>query len=167
MLLTFWLWNALRPSFSCLPWTHGSAPAALASLLFDLTEPQIIGKTKHFATLLTFRAHVSSFFWLSRAIFFLLTLLLFSAVLLLTLLLSSAFQLSILLEVRLLNFLRWSHLVSKTIVSQFGIVGPTSRNKQGSLNNIQQVTIVEGSLNSKLPTIWRVEKQRWKADEMK
>ncbi len=28
-------------------------------------------------------------------------------------------------------------------------------------------TVIEGSLNSKLPTIWRVEKQWWKADEMK
>ena len=33
-----------------------SAPAALVSLLFDLPEPQIIGKTQCFATLLPFRA---------------------------------------------------------------------------------------------------------------
>ena len=65
-------------------------------------------KTQHFATSLTFRACGSSFYWLSRnCIFFLLTLLLFSAF-------SSSdsasllcfFQLSILSEVRLLNFLR-------------------------------------------------------------
>ena len=31
----------------------------------------------------------------------------------------------------------------------------------------QIICMIEGSLNSKLPTIWRVEKQRWKADEMK
>ena len=41
-----------------------SAPAALASLLFDPLEPQIIGKTQCFATFLPFRAPASSFFWL-------------------------------------------------------------------------------------------------------
>ena len=41
----------------------GSAPAALASLLFDPPEPQIIGKTQCFATFLPFRAPRSSFFW--------------------------------------------------------------------------------------------------------
>jgi len=30
-------------NFSSLIWPHGSAPAALASLLFDPPEPQIIG----------------------------------------------------------------------------------------------------------------------------
>ena len=39
-----------------LIWTHGSAPAALASLLFDPPEPQIIGRTHCYATLLPFRA---------------------------------------------------------------------------------------------------------------
>ena len=38
------------------------APAALASLLFDPPEPQIIGKTECFATFLPFRASASSFF---------------------------------------------------------------------------------------------------------
>ena len=33
-----------RALFSCLMWPAGSAPAALASLLFDPPEPQIIGK---------------------------------------------------------------------------------------------------------------------------
>ena len=51
---TFWLRNVLRATtactFSCLIWPAGSAPAALASLLFDLPEPQIIGKTQCFAT---------------------------------------------------------------------------------------------------------------------
>ena len=41
---------------------HGSTPAALASLLFDPPDPQIIGKTPCFATFLTFRAPVFSFF---------------------------------------------------------------------------------------------------------
>ena len=41
-----------------------SAPAALASLLFDPPEPQIIGKTQCFATFPPFRASASSFFLL-------------------------------------------------------------------------------------------------------
>ena len=47
---TFWLANVLRATtacnFSSLIWPAGSAPAALASLLFDPPEPQIIGKTQ-------------------------------------------------------------------------------------------------------------------------
>ena len=65
---TFWLRNVLRATtactFSSLIWPDGSAPAALASLLFDPPEPQIIGKTECFATFLPFRASASSFFWL-------------------------------------------------------------------------------------------------------
>ena len=64
----FWLWNVLRATTACncssLIWPDGSAPAALASLLFDPPEPQIIGKTQCFATCLPFRAPSSSFFWL-------------------------------------------------------------------------------------------------------
>ena len=56
----------LRPTtecnFSSLIWSDGSAPAALASLLFDPPEPQIIGKTQCFANFLPFRAPGSSFF---------------------------------------------------------------------------------------------------------
>ena len=63
---TFWLRNVLRArtacNFSSLVWPAGSAPAALASLLFDPPEPQIIGKTQCFATFLPFRASASSFF---------------------------------------------------------------------------------------------------------
>ena len=47
---TFRLGNVLRATtacnFSSLLWPDGSAPAALASLLFDPPEPQIIGKTQ-------------------------------------------------------------------------------------------------------------------------
>ena len=61
---TFSLGNVLRATtacnFSSLLWPAGSAPAALASLLFDPPEPQIIGKTQCFATFLPFRASVSS-----------------------------------------------------------------------------------------------------------
>ena len=63
---TCWLQNVLRATtacnFSSLLWPAGSAPAALASLLFDPPEPQIIGKTQCFATFLPFRASASSFF---------------------------------------------------------------------------------------------------------
>ena len=65
---TFWLGNVLRATtacnFSSLLWPAGSAPAALASLLFDPPEPQIIGKTQWTATFLPFRASPSSFFLL-------------------------------------------------------------------------------------------------------
>ena len=65
---TFWLRNVLRATtacnFSSLIWPAGSAPAALASLLFDPPEPQIIGKTQCVTTFLPFRASASSFFWL-------------------------------------------------------------------------------------------------------
>ena len=61
---TFSLGNVLCATtacnFSSLLWPAGSAPAALASLLFDPPEPQIIGKTQCFATFLPFRASVSS-----------------------------------------------------------------------------------------------------------
>ena len=64
----FWLRDVLRATtacnFSSLIWPAGSAPAALASLLFDPPEPQIIGKTQRFASFLPFRASASSFFWL-------------------------------------------------------------------------------------------------------
>ena len=107
---TCWLGNVLRATMACtfssLIWPAGSAPAALASLLFDPSEPQIIGKTQCFGTFLPFRAPASSFFW-----FFLFSDLLSSALLSSTLLFSltlpiSAFHLSILSEVWLLNFLR-------------------------------------------------------------
>ena len=92
---TFWLGNVLRATtacnFSSLIWPAGSAPAALASLLFDPPEPQIIGKTQCFATFLPFRASPSSF----------LLIFLFSLPLP-----CSAFHLSILSEVWLINFLR-------------------------------------------------------------
>ena len=68
VLCAFWLRHVLRAttacSFSSLIWPAGSAPAALASLLFDHPEPQIIGKTQCFATFLPFRSSASSFFCL-------------------------------------------------------------------------------------------------------
>ena len=45
----FWIGNVLCATMACnfssLIWPHGSAPSALASLLFDPPEPQILGKT--------------------------------------------------------------------------------------------------------------------------
>ena len=104
VLCTFWLGNVLRATMACnfssLIWPAGSAPAALASLLFDPPEPQIIGNTQCFATFLPFRAPGSSFFW--DFLFLIFFLLLFSSLTLP----SSAFHLSILSEVWLQNFLR-------------------------------------------------------------
>ena len=93
-------------TFSSLIWPDGSAPAALASLLFDPPEPQIIGKTECFATFLPFRASASSFFWL-----FLFSDLLSSSRLFSLPLPISAFHLSILSEVWLLKFLRQLYII--------------------------------------------------------
>jgi len=102
---TSWLQNVLRATtacnFSSLIWPDGSAPAALASLRFNPPEPQIIGKTQCFATFLPFRAPGSSFFWLFLFADLLSSTLLFSLTLPV-----SAFHLSILSEVWLLNLLR-------------------------------------------------------------
>ena len=104
--LAFSLANVLRATTACnlssLIWPDGSAPAALASLLVDPPEPQIIGKTQWIATFLPFHAPASSFFSL-----FLFSDLLSSALLPpLWLLPPLLFHLSILSEVWLLNFLR-------------------------------------------------------------
>ena len=115
VLCTFWLGNVLRATtacnFSSLIWPAGSAPAALASLLFDPPEPQIIGKTvfRDFPTfsriciffLLTLSLLWSSLFWSFSSLIFSLLIFLFSLPLP-----CSAFHLSILSEVWLLNFLR-------------------------------------------------------------
>ena len=117
---TFWLGNVLRATtasnFSSLIWPAGSAPAALASLLFDPPEPQITGKTQCFATFLPFHASASSFFllflYLSLLLFFLL-IFLFSLPLP-----CSAFHLSILSEIWLLNFLRLERNLHAQCASQ-------------------------------------------------
>ena len=116
VLCAFWLGNVLRAptacKFSSLIWRDGSAPAALASLLFDPPEPQIIGKTHWFAILLPFRAPASSFFSLflfSDARLHLLSSHSFSCLFFsspLWLFPPLLFHLSILSEVWPLNFLR-------------------------------------------------------------
>ena len=66
---TFWLPNVLCATTACnfspLISPDGSAPAALASPLFDAPEPQNVAKTHCFPTVQPFRAPWSSFFCLS------------------------------------------------------------------------------------------------------
>ena len=102
---TFWLGNVLHATtacnFSSLLWSAGSAPAALASLLFDPPEPQIIGKKPVFRDFPTF-SRICIFFLLTLSLL-LFSLLIFPFSLPLP---CSAFHLSIFSEVWLLNFLR-------------------------------------------------------------
>ena len=103
VLCTFWLRNVLRATtacnFSSLICPAGSAPAALASLLFDPPEPQTL--EKHSVSRLSYLfAHLDLLS--SETFSFLMFFLLFSS---LTLPIF-AFHLSILSEVWLLNFLR-------------------------------------------------------------
>ena len=79
VLCTFWLRNVLRATtacnFSSLISPDDSAPAALASLLFDPPEPQNFGKTLCFATFLPFcpaNLHLLSSDSFASLIFFLL-----------------------------------------------------------------------------------------------
>ena len=108
----FWLANVLFATaarhFSPVRETATSAPAALASLLFEHQVPRFIEKTQRFATSLTFFAHVELLASDSTRmlIFVLMTWLMLIFLLLTWLLCDSAFQLYILSEVRLLNFLR-------------------------------------------------------------
>ena len=111
---TFWLSNVLFATAAChfspVRRTATSAPAALASLLFEHQEPRFIEKTQRFATSLTFFAHVELLASDSTRmlIFLLVTWLMLIFLLVTWLLCDSAFQLYILSEVRLLNFLRSS-----------------------------------------------------------
>ena len=93
---TFWLTNVLRATAACnfskLLAAKASAPAALPRLLFEQQEARILEKTQRFATFLTFLAHLTVT-WLDRSRD-------------MTWLWHSLWQLSILSEVRLLNFLR-------------------------------------------------------------
>ena len=72
VFLAFWLRNVLRATAACnfwsLSWPDGSAPAALASLLFDPPEPQNIGKNTVFRDFLPFRALDLIFFLLTYSL---------------------------------------------------------------------------------------------------
>ena len=110
---TVWLGNVLRATtacnFSSLIWPAGSAPATLASLLFEPLEPQIIGKNSFLRLFYLF----GDLDLLSSETFSSLisSLLLFSSLFFCS---TSAFHLSILSEVWLLNFLRiWVHSVEE------------------------------------------------------
>ena len=113
---TFWLRNVLRATMACnfssLIWRAGSAPAALASLLFDppvATNHWNNTVFRNFPTfsriciffLLTLSLLWSSLFWSFSSLIFSLLVFLFSLPPP-----CSAFHLSILSEVWLLNFLR-------------------------------------------------------------
>ena len=105
VICTFWLGTVLRTTtacnFSSLIWPDGPAPATLASLLFDHSEPQTVGKNTVSRDLPAFSR---------TCIFFLLTLpLLCSSHFLASLLWlfpPLLFHLPILSEVWLLSFLR-------------------------------------------------------------
>ena len=107
---TFWLGNVLRATtacnFSSLIWPAGSAPAALASLLFDPPEPQNHWKNTVFRDFPTF-SRIYIFFLLTLSLLFSLLIFFFSLPLP-----CSAFHLSILSEVWLLNFLRTLHHIA-------------------------------------------------------
>ena len=101
---TFWLRNVLRAptacNFSSLVWSDGSAPTALVSLLFDPPKPQLEKRSVSRLSYLFAHLHLLSSDSFSSLIFSLL-IFLFSLPLP-----CSAFHLSILSEVWLLNFLR-------------------------------------------------------------
>ena len=82
VFLAFSLAHVLRTTmvcnFSSIIWPDGSAPAALASLLFDPPEPHIMEKTQCYAAFLPFRAWI--FFFLRVSLFWS-SLLLFSSLL--------------------------------------------------------------------------------------
>ena len=124
---TFWLGNVLRVTMACnfssLIWPDGSAPAALASLLFDPpSHKSLEGDSVSRLSYLFAHLDLLSCETFSFLVFFLLLFssLLFSPLLSSSLLFSSlrfssltlpisAFHLSILSEVWLLNFLRLAH----------------------------------------------------------
>ena len=104
----FWLPDVLRATTACnfsfFIWPDGSAPAALANLLtFRPSGATSHRKNTVFATFLLFRAPGPSFFWDFFFVDLLSSFLLFFSSLTLPI---SAFHLSILSEVWLLNFLR-------------------------------------------------------------
>ena len=107
-LTTWWTYfqpNTKQVKVNLERCSDGSAPAALASLLFDPPEPQITWNTQCVATWLVY-LFILSHTW----IFFLLT---FSSLILSSLTLPiSAIHLSILSDVWLLNFLRPKYLLS-------------------------------------------------------
>ena len=103
-----------RAMMSSLIWPHGSAPATLASLLFDPPVLQIIRKTKCFATFLYLLAHLQL---LSSDSFSFLTFssLLFSSLLFSSLLFSSLLFSSLLFSSLLFSSLLFSSLLFSSL----------------------------------------------------
>ena len=134
-VLVFSLPNVLRATtacnFSSLIPPDGSAPAALASQLFDPPEPQIVAKTECFATFLLFRAPATSFFWL-----FLLTL--------------SLLWSSLIFSDRLSSFLFYSLFFSSLLFSS--LLFSSLLFSDSSHLCCSSVHMV-GSLTSKLPSV--------------
>ena len=140
---SFWLGNVLRATtacnFSSLIWPGGSAPAALASLLFNPPEPQIIRKTQCFAS-----SHLDLLS--SEAFSFLIFFhLLFSS--LLWLFPPVLFHLSILSEVWLLNILRWDLYAVRSLSCEIlfavrcDIHRMTSHCRESIYNGIHCITV--------------------------
>ena len=129
-VLVFSLPNVLRATtacnFSSLIPPDGSAPAALASQLFDPPEPQIVAKTECLATFLLFRVPATSFFWL-----FLLTL--------------SLLWSSLIFSDRLSSFLFYSLFFSSLLFSSL-LFSDSSHLCCSSVHMV-------GSLTSKLPSV--------------
>ena len=121
--------------FSSLIWPAGSAPAALASLLYDPPEPQIIGKTN----VSRLFQPASSFFWLFLFSDLLSSSLLFSSFSsLLWFFLPLLFYLSILSEVWLLNLLRsiWQIPIDETMSTKLPVPAGMSPRYQTKNHNI-------------------------------
>ena len=125
-----------------------SYTAALASLLFDSPEPQIIGKTQWIATFLLFPAPASSFFWLFLFSDFLSSCLLFSD--------SSPllFHLSILSEVWLLNFLRDDNYIHifDVLIFEHVKIPPASPSVTQWIIDVKMVL-----LRCRIPSMWIVQ----------
>ena len=142
VLCTFWLRNVLRATtacnFSSLIWPAGPAPAALASLLFDPPEPQIIGKNSVFCDFRTF-SRICIFFLLTLSLLlFFLLIFLFSLPLP-----CSAFHLSILSEVWLLNFLRsYGHICLITVATFLDKVTTCKFNPENMLRAAMTLDII-------------------------
>ena len=137
-------------NFSSLIWPAGSAPAALASLLFDPPEPQIIGKTERFAT---FSVSRRSYLF---AHLHLLSSDLFSSD-------SSHLCFSTVHIVGSFTSKLPSIIYNYVVVYSHGLILLYSVSFCRSKNikpNLYTYKFIEGSLEVKLPTIWTVEKQR-------
>ena len=168
---TFWLENVLRATAAChfsyLFSAAPSAPAAWTSLLFEHQEARIIEKTQRFATFLTFRAHVSADLT-AVLLCFSVTWILFDSAFqhCSTLLFYSAFQLSILSEVRPLNFLRWYDFRCDYVTQWHVSISTTSHNNKFLPTKHQLFPAYHGAFGRSTPTSslgvekWKL--QRWK-----